>query len=422
LIERYSNKEIKALFNEKSRFIIQTKIEYYILKYLTPESMHNDLYDAFQNIDYNKLIEDIKEREKVTKHETVALVNSIIKHIPEKFHSYIHKGVTSSDILDTCLNLQIIESHEILSKKINNLLEKLKELAINNKGVKIIGRSHGVRGEITSLGLIFLGYYAEWERNKKRLESVIKEIKVCKMSGAMGNYVHVDPGLEEYISNIFSLKQEKVSTQVIPRDRYANYISTLSLLGGSIERISTYIRLSSQSGINELQEGFSNNQTGSSAMPHKKNPILSENLSGLSRIIKSYSNTSINNIALWYERDMTHSSVERIILPDLFHLLTFSIERLCKILNNIFINYEKINYNLNVNDDYLSQTILIKLMEKGSSREEAYELVQKLSFENVPLESYLYKLNIFDYEEILEILNKEKYIKNEEYIFKKFNF
>ena len=420
MIKRYTDHRIEDIFSKLSRFLVQTKIEKHISVYTTPVELKSKLYVSFDKIDYDRLLKDIDLNEKSTKHETTAFINALLSQLPEDLHSYIHRGVTSSDVLDTCLNIQIIESHNVLIEEIDDFLSILFKKAQENKYQKIIGRSHGIHGEITTLGLGFLNFYAEWLRNKNRLSLAIDELRTCKISGAMGNYVHIDPDLEQYVASKFNLSPEPISNQVVSRDKYANYINCLSLLGASLERISTYIRLLSQSGIEEIKESFSENQTGSSAMPHKKNPILSENVSGLSRLLKMYNQASLDNVALWYERDMSHSSVERVILPDAFNIAVFSIKRMKKIIENMHINVDMIYYNIINKDLYLSQSILVALMKKGFTRNSAYSIVQNMSFTNNSLIRQLNNSPHFSEDEIKDIIDQDKFISKVDIIFNRF--
>ena len=420
MIKRYNDERINSVFSDLSKFLIQTKIEKHVAIYTSPKSIKNKISQSFDKINYKILLESIKKNEIKTKHETTALINSILEQLPENLHSYIHRGITSSDILDTTLNVQIVEAHFVLIQEIDKLLDALLEKANKNKYQKIIGRSHGMFGEVTTLGLSFLNFYAEWTRNKSRLELAIKDLKTCKMSGAMGNYVHVDLGLEEYIAEKLNFNIEPISSQVICRDKYANYINCISLLGASLERISTYIRLLSQNGVDEVNESFSKNQTGSSAMPHKKNPILSENITGLSRLLKMYNQATLDNVSLWYERDMSHSSVERVIIPDAFNISVFAVSRMTKIIKNLHINNDSLSYNINKSDLYLSQTLLVSLMKKGFSRQYAYKEVQEMCFNGESIKYQLYKKNYFTEDEIEEIFNQEKFIKKVDQIFKRF--
>ena len=290
------------------------------------------ILEDFANVDFNQLLLDLKVKEKETRHETVAFIQALGLQMSELSLPYLHKGATSSDILDTCLAKQMKDASDVVLQKIERLLKELKSKAIEHKYTPILGRSHGMSGEITSFGLIFLGFYSEWERNLERMKQAKREISFGKVSGAMGNYVHIDPHIEKTICKTLGLDFEPISTQVVPRDRHALFMSILGILGASMERLAVEVRNLSQSLIQEVAEGFGKDQTGSSAMPHKRNPILSENLTGLSRMIRAYVQPSLENVVLWDERDMSHSSVERITVEDSFHLACFGVKRITKVI------------------------------------------------------------------------------------------
>lgn len=325
-------------------------------------------------------MEDLKVKEEATKHETVAFIKALGMQMSKESLPYLHKGATSSDILDTCLAKQMQESSDVVISKIESLLDTLQSKSVEHKKTPILGRSHGMSGEITSFGLILLGFYSEWKRNLFRMIQAKEEISFGKMSGAMGNYVHIDPEIEKTICKSIGLSLEPVSTQVIPRDRHAYFMSVLGILGASIERLSVEVRNLSQSLIQEVAEGFGKDQTGSSAMPHKRNPILSENLTGLARMIRAYVQPSLENVVLWYERDMSHSSVERIAIEDSLHLVCFGLDRLNSIIQNLYVDKNRMSHNITqVKGSYLSQTCLLFLMDKGYARDDAYGVVQEMT-------------------------------------------
>ena len=288
--------------------------------------------------------------------------------------------MTSSDVLDTCFNLQLKQSGEILLKDINILLNSIKRKAIKHKYTLCIGRSHGIHAEPTTFGLKMLTFYQEFLRNKKRLENSINEISTCAISGAVGTFANVNPKVESYVAKKLKLSVEPVSTQIIPRDRHAQYFSTLGIIASSIERFATEIRHLQRTEVLEVEEFFGKKQKGSSAMPHKKNPILSENLTGLARLIRSSVIPSLENIALWHERDISHSAVERNIGPDATITLDFALSRLDNVVKNLNIYPKKMLRNLDItNGIFFSQRVLLELTSVGFSREEAYKLVQKCS-------------------------------------------
>jgi len=377
MIARYTCTQIESIFSPIHRLKIFVEIERI---FCSSQGCPDSIFDDFCKVDLELLLEDLGAKEKETKHETVAFIQALGLQMSKESLPYLHKGATSSDILDTCLAIQMSSASDVVLQKIDTLLETLKHKAIEHKDTPILGRSHGMSGEVTSFGVILLGFYSEWKRNLNRMERAKEEIGVGKVSGAMGNYVHIDPQIEKTICKALGLEVEPVSTQVIPRDRHAYFMSVLGILGASMERLALEVRNLSQSLIQEVAEGFGKDQTGSSAMPHKRNPILSENLTGLARMIRSYVQPSLENVSLWNERDMSHSSVERIAIEDSLHLICFGLTRLNKVVSNLYVDTDRMAYNITqVKGSYLSQTCLLFLMNKGYARNEAYKLVQEMT-------------------------------------------
>ena len=321
----------------------------------------------------------ILEIENEIKHDVIAFLTNVAEVIGPSAQ-FLHLGLTSSDLLDTSLSLVIREASEIIVEDIENLLDSLKEKALQYKNMPMIGRSHGIFAEPITLGVKFASFYAEFLRHKERFLLAKKDVATCSISGAVGVYGNVDPRIEQYVAEKLNLSIETVATQIIPRDRHANLISCLALIASSVERLSTEIRLLQRSEVNELLEPFGSGQKGSSAMPHKRNPVLCENLSGLARLIRSSSVPALENITLWHERDISHSSVERVILPQATTLSDFSLHRLTSIIKNIEVNEKSINENLDKSLGlYASGALLVMLVEKGIKRDVAYKIVQKLS-------------------------------------------
>lgn len=370
MIDRYEHLKIKKIFSPEKRFSYFVDIERYSSLYHGTEIP--------EGIDIDTLVERAKEFEKITKHETVAFLQALSHQL--ELNDNLHFGMTSSDVLDTCLSLQMRESCEVLETEIKSLLDSLKKFSIENRKTFMLGRSHGKAGELISLGFSFLSYYTEWERNLDRLIQAKEEISYGMISGPMGNYTNINIEKEEFVCSRLGLKPESVSTQVIPRDRHAYLMSVLGIIGASLERISTHIRNLSQSGIEEVSESFSASQTGSSAMPHKKNPILSENVTGLSRLLKSYVAPSLDNVALWFERDMSHSSVERVVIEDSFHLACFAVQRMCFVIQRLSVNHESLQKNIEREGHHIySHSILCHLMRNGVDRHDAYRFIQKVT-------------------------------------------
>jgi len=291
---------------------------------------------------------------------------------------FLHKGMTSSDVLDTCFNLQLKQSGEIILKGIEDLLRSIKKQSIKHKFTLCIGRSHGIHAEPTTFGLKLLTFYAEFSRNKKRLQQAIDEISTCAISGAVGTFANIDPRIEKYVAKKLKLRIEPISTQIIPRDRHAYFFSILGIIASSIERFAVEIRNLQRTEVAEVYEFFNKKQMGSSAMPHKKNPVLSENLTGLARLIRATVIPAMENVALWHERDISHSSVERNIGPDATVTLDFAISRMNEIVKSMKVNKYNMKKNLDLTKGlFFSQRVLLHLTEKGLKREVAYRIVQK---------------------------------------------
>ena len=318
----------------------------------------------------------VEYHEARVKHDVIAFTTALAEKIGP-VSRYIHFGLTSSDVVDTALSLQICEAGHLLQNDVKGLLSTLKKLAEKYKKLPTIGRSHGIFAEPTSFGLKFLGWYSEWLRNSDRLERALENIRFGKLSGAVGVNAHWSPGFETSVLTRLSLKREPVSTQVIPRDRHAELLQTFALLGCSLERIAVELRHLQRSEVAEVREGFSKGQKGSSAMPHKRNPISSENISGCARLLRSYAQAGLENVALWHERDISHSSVERVIIPDSMLLLDYALSRMKGILESLFIDGRNVVINLErAGQTVYSGHILLELVKAGATREDAYEWVQ----------------------------------------------
>ena len=311
------------------------------------------------------------------RHDVIAFLNSIMER-SGKEGRFLHKGMTSSDVLDTCFNLQLKQSGEIILKGMEDLLKSIKKQSIKHKFTLCIGRSHGIHAEPTTFGLKLLTFYAEFSRNKKRLQQAIDEISTCAISGAVGTFANIDPRIEKYVAKKLKLRIEPISTQIIPRDRHAYFFSILGIIASSIERFAVEIRNLQRTEVAEVYEFFNKKQMGSSAMPHKKNPVLSENLTGLARLIRATVIPAMENVALWHERDISHSSVERNIGPDATVTLDFAISRMNEIVKSMKVNKYNMKKNLDLTKGlFFSQRVLLHLTEKGLKREVAYRIVQK---------------------------------------------
>ena len=377
MIERYSRKEIKNIWDDYNKYTIWLEIELAAAEAmekfkLIPKGVVKKVKSRAR-INVNRIL---KIEEKV-KHDVIAFLTSITEKAGKEAR-YLHKGMTSSDVLDTCFNLQLKQSGKILLEDINQLLSSIKRQANKYKYTLCIGRSHGIHAEPITFGLKMLTFYQEFLRNKKRLESSINEISTCAISGAVGTFANIDPRVESYVAKKLKLNVEPISTQIVPRDRHAQFFSTLAIIASSIERFAVEIRHLQRTEVLEVEEFFGKKQKGSSAMPHKKNPILSENLTGLARLVRSSVIPALENVALWHERDISHSAVERNIGPDTTIALDFALVRLNNVVKNLNVYPKKMLKNLNLtNGIFFSQRVMLELTTAGFSREEAYRLVQK---------------------------------------------
>ena len=377
MIERYSRKEIKSIWEDKNRYSIWLQIELAAAEAMEKMNMIPKGVSKKVRTKAKINVKRILQIEEKVKHDVIAFLTSITEKVG-KDARYLHKGLTSSDVLDTCFNLQLKQSGKILLKDIDQLLASIKRQAIKHKYTLCIGRSHGIHAEPITFGLKLLTFHQEFLRNKRRLLNSIKEISTCSISGAVGTFANVDPRVESYVAKKLKLDVEPISTQIIPRDRHAQFFSTLGIIASSIERFAIEVRHLQRTEVLEVEEYFGKKQKGSSAMPHKKNPILSENLTGLARLIRSSVIPALENVALWHERDISHSAVERNIGPDSTITLDFALVRLSNVIKNLNIYPKKMLKNLNItNGIFFSQRVLLELTAVGFSRELAYKLVQK---------------------------------------------
>ena len=379
MIPRYSRPLMEKIWNNENRFKIWFEIEAHAAdgqakEGVIPKSAAKKIWGLgkFE-------IDRIDEIEKTTKHDVIAFLTNLSENIGAEAR-FLHQGMTSSDVLDTALSIQMVQSTEILLKGINKLLVSLKRRALEHKNTLCIGRSHGIHAEPTTFGLKLAGFYAEFERNYERLLIAKEEISICAISGAVGTFANISPSVESYVAKKMGLKVETISTQIIPRDRHASWFSCLSVVASSIERLSTEIRHLQRTEVREVEEFFSTGQKGSSAMPHKRNPVLSENLTGLARIVRASLIPAMENVALWHERDISHSSVERVFAPDATIALDFAITRMTEIIDNLLIYPEKMKENMDKLKGLVnSQQVLLKLTQSGFNREEAYLLIQDVA-------------------------------------------
>jgi adenylosuccinate lyase len=377
MIPRYSRPEMARIWEPETRFRIWLKIETYAAEAMAELGLiPKHAAEAVRKrggFDIARI--DAIERE--VKHDVIAFLTSVAEHVgPEA--RFLHLGLTSSDVLDTCFNVQLVEAADLLIADIDALLAALKARAFEHKDTLTVGRSHGVHAEPTTFGLKLAVAYAEFTRARERMVRAREEVGTCAISGAVGTFAHVDPRVEAYVAKKLGLRPEPISTQVVPRDRHATYFATLAVVASSVERLATEIRHLQRTEVLEAEEYFSEGQKGSSAMPHKRNPVLSENLTGLARVVRGYAAPALEDVALWHERDISHSSVERVIGPDATIALDFALHRLTGIVENLLIYPERMRANLDRLGGLIhSQRVLLALTAAGVPREEAYRIVQR---------------------------------------------
>jgi adenylosuccinate lyase len=380
MIPRYTRPEMAAIWDAQMRFKIWFEIEAHAADAqaelgVIPKEAAKAVWDKTKGVIFD--VARIEEIERETKHDVIAFTTHLAEIIgPEA--RFVHQGMTSSDVLDTCLNVQLTRAADLLIEDIDKLLSALKKRAFEHKMTPTIGRSHGIHAEPATFGLKLAYAYAEFTRARERLVSARHEVATCAISGAVGTFAQIDPRVEEHVAKAMGLRVEPISTQVIPRDRHAMFFATLGVIASSVERLATEIRHLQRTEVLEAEEFFSEGQKGSSAMPHKRNPVLSENLTGLSRMVRAYVTPAMENVVLWHERDISHSSAERMIAPDATVTLDFALVRLAGLIENLLVYPANMQKNLDRLGGLIhSQRLLLALTQKGASREEAYKLVQR---------------------------------------------
>jgi adenylosuccinate lyase len=377
MIPRYSRPEMTTLWEPETRFQIWFEIEAHAMDALVelgvvPAEAAKAVWER-GGFDVAR----IDEIEREVKHDVIAFLTSLAEHVGEEAR-FVHQGMTSSDVLDTCLNVQLVRAADLLIADLDALLAAIKRRALEHKMTPTMGRSHGIHAEPTTFGLKLAQAYAEFERCRVRMVAAREEVATCAISGAVGTFANIDPRVEEHVAKAMGLTAEPVSTQVIPRDRHAMYFATLGVIASSVERLAVEIRHLQRTEVLEAEEYFSPGQKGSSAMPHKRNPVLTENLTGLARLVRGYSIPAMENVALWHERDISHSSVERMIGPDATVTLDFALVRLTGVVDKLLIYPERMQKNLDKMGGLIhSQRVLLALTQAGVSREDSYRLVQR---------------------------------------------
>jgi adenylosuccinate lyase len=380
MIPRYARPEMVALWEPRTRFRLWFEIEAHACDALAeigtiPKEAARAIWDKAGQVEFD--VARIDEIEKVTKHDVIAFLTHLAEFIgPES--RFVHQGMTSSDVLDTCLAVQLSRASDLLIADIDGLLAALKRRAFEHKLTPMIGRSHGIHAEPVTFGLELAGAYAEFVRARERLVNARKEVATCAISGAVGTFANIDPRVEAHVAEKMGLAVEPASTQIIPRDRHAMFFATLGVIASSMERLATEIRHLQRTEVYEAEEYFSEGQKGSSAMPHKRNPVLTENLTGLARLVRGMVIPALENVVLWHERDISHSSVERMIAPDATITLDFALARLTNVIDKLIVYPANMQRNLDRLGGLVhSQRVLLALTQKGVSREDAYALVQR---------------------------------------------
>src|SRR6201993_2169342 len=380
MIPRYTRPQMAAIWTPQTRFRIWFEIEAHAADAMAglgmiPKAAAKKIWAKGKAAQFDIARIDAIERE--TKHDVIAFLTHWAEIVgPEA--RFVHQGMTSSDVLDTCFNVQLVRAADLLIADLDQLLAALQRRAFEHKLTPTIGRSHGIHAEPTTFGVKLAYAYAEFARARERIRAARHEVATCKISGAVGTFAQIDPRIEEHVAKAMGLRVEPISTQIIPRDRHAMYFATLGVIASSVERLATEIRHLQRTEVLEAEEFFSEGQKGSSAMPHKRNPVLSENLTGLSRMVRAYVTPALENVVLWHERDISHSSAERMIGPDATVTLDFALNRLAGLIDKLMVYPENMEKNLDRLGGLVhSQRLLLALTQKGASREDAYKLVQR---------------------------------------------
>ncbi|MFC1669151.1 adenylosuccinate lyase [Spirochaetota bacterium] len=427
MIERYSREEISNIWELANKFKIWLDIEIAVCDVYAENGIipKDDLKTIKEKAAFD--VNRILEIENEVHHDVIAFLTCVAENVGPSSR-FIHYGLTSSDVVDTALSIQLKQSGKIILDGIDRLISALKEKALKYKNTPCIGRSHGVHAEPTTFGLKLALYFEEFKRNRVRVERAIENISFGKLSGAVGTFSNIEPEMEEKVCRILELKPAPISTQILQRDRHAEFMSAIAITAGSLDKLATEIRHLQKTEVREVEEPFQKGQKGSSAMPHKRNPILCERVTGLSRVIKSNMNTALENMTLWHERDISHSSAERVILPDSTITLDYLIDKMVFVIENIHVYPDNMEDNINKTGGlFYSQSLLLKLVEKGLSREDSYKIVQDIAMEVWKKKGTLKDLALedkaisgkIDKNEIDEIFNISKYLKNIDKVFKK---
>lgn len=425
MIPRYSREQMRAIWTEENKFNAYLKVEI-----LSAEAWRElgvvpseDIDKLWNNATFN--IDRIKEIEEQTRHDIVAFTRAVSESLGEE-RKWVHYGLTSTDVVDTANGYLLKQANEIIREDLQRFAAMLRSQALKYKYTPCIGRTHGIHADITSFGLKWVLWHAEMQRNIKRFEEAAQGVEVGKISGAVGNFANIPPFVQDYVCEKLGINSADVSTQVIQRDRHAYYLATLAVIGASIEQMAMEIRGLQRTEVHEVEEAFGKGQKGSSAMPHKRNPIGSENMCGCARVLRGYMVTAYENVALWHERDISHSATERIILPDATMLLDYMLNRMCNILGNLTVFEDRMRQNIYITNGVIfAQRVMNALIAKGFAREKAYDTVQPVAMaamaNGVPYidllrENEVVKANLSD-EELDGCFTLDYYMKNVDYIF-----
>ena len=382
MIKRYARAEMTGIWTEENKFRKMLDIEILACEAFAEQGLIPKEAVGVIREKASFSVERINEIEKKTNHDVVAFIQNVSENVGEEA-KYLHFGLTSSDILDTALSVMMVEAVDVLIRDTEELMAALKEKALEHKNTAMIGRSHGVHAEPISFGLKMALFYKETERNLRRLRAAREVIAVGKISGSVGTFANVDPFVEEYVCGKLGLKPVGVSSQVLQRDRHAEYMGAIALSGATLEKIALEVRGLQKTEIGEVQEFFASGQTGSSSMPHKKNPIICERITGLARVLRANAVASLENVALWHERDISHSSVERIIVPDSTVLLDYMLDKATVLISRLVVNKKKMLENIDLTGGHIySQRVLLELIKKGLTRMQAYDIVQAIALES----------------------------------------
>ena len=426
MIDRYSREEIKKIWDLESKFNYYLRVELAVCEAYAKlgQIPQNNLDEIKEKASFS--VEKIDEIEREVRHDVIAFLTNVNQNVGKESAKYIHMGLTSSDVIDTAFALQIVDSSDIILKDIDELINVLKKLALKYKNTVCIGRSHGVHAEVTTFGFKLLNWLDEVERAKSSFEYALKEVAVGQISGPVGTYSNVNPEVEKLACEYLNLPPAKISTQIISRDRHAKFMASLASIAAIIEQFATEIRHLQKTEVREVEEGFGKKQKGSSAMPHKKNPVLCENLCGLARVVRSNMITAFENINLWHERDISHSSAERIIFPDSLILVDFMLHRFTEVMKNLVIHEDNMLKNTRLYGGVIySQKVMLKLVDKGYSREEAYSIVQKHALNALNGGNFTQGIreeNVLTQSELESCLEVDDYLKNIKSVYERFSF